>query len=80
MDDVTRILRAVRDLFFRVAETGAALIALIVVVYILLGAASGDYVISVVANLSLLIDAVSSQTLIAVVLIAGLIFFARRRG
>lgn len=80
MDEMMRILRAIRDLFFRVAETGVALIALIVVVYILMGAGSGDYVLSVVTNLSLLIDAVSSQTLIAVVLIAGLIYFARRKG
>lgn len=80
MERMMATLKAMRDVFLRVTETGLAFVALIVLVYILLGEHSGDYVISVIANISLLIDAISPQTLIAVVLAAGLVLILKRRG
>ena len=50
-------------MFLRVTEADFALVALIVLVYILLGEDAGPYVISVVTNLTLLVGAVTPRRL-----------------
>jgi hypothetical protein len=69
MDEFLRQLTNVKRVIFAVAEIGFALVALIVLAYILLGADAGPFVVSVITNLSLLIDAVGTQTLIAVAIV-----------
>lgn len=69
MDELLRHLDNVKRIFFAVAEAGFAFVALIVLAYILLGADAGPFVVSVIANLSLLIDAVGTQTLIAIAIV-----------
>ena len=80
MQAVTEFLTAVRGIVFRFVEAGAALVAVIVLVYLLLGEASGWYVNSVVDNLIILIEKISGQTLVAValVIVAYAIFRGRR--
>ena len=51
---------------------GLVLVVLILV-YLLLGAASGDYVISVMANVSLFVSAVTPQAIIGAALVFGLV-------
>jgi len=79
MDKLLEGLRQIRLVFLAVTETGLALVALIVTVYLLLGADSGTFVLSVMANLSLLVDAVSPQAIIAVAIVVGFISFLRSK-
>ncbi|MFN0114417.1 MAG: hypothetical protein ACKVPY_07060 [Paracoccaceae bacterium] len=79
METFLRHLNAVKRLFLAVTETGFALIGLIVLAYLLLGADAGPYVTSVVANLSLLIDAIGEETLIAIAIVLALGLALRRR-
>jgi hypothetical protein len=65
--------------FVEVTEAGFTLVAFIVLVYILLGADSGPYVVSVVANIALVSDALGPETLVAVAIAATLLYLLRRK-
>ncbi len=80
MATILRYLATVKQMFVTVSETGFALVGLIVLLYLLLGADAGPYVTSVIANLSLLIDAVGQQTLIAIAIIYAILQALKRRG
>lgn len=60
-----------------VTKTGFSLVGLIILVYLLLGEDSGPYVVSVITNISLFVSAVTSQALIAFVIVAGLLYFGK---
>ena len=60
-----------------VTKTGFSLVGLIILVYLLLGEDSGPYVVSVITNISLFVSAVTSQALIAFVIVAGLLYLGR---
>ena len=62
----------------RAAELMALLLVVLVLVYLLLGEASGDYVVSVMTNVSLLISAVTPQAIIGLALIAAVVAYLRR--
>ncbi len=79
MDKVIAALSTLKTLFLAIAETGLALVAVALVVYLLLGGNSGDFVIAVVTNTSLLVQALSAQALIAVALIVAVFMLARNR-
>jgi hypothetical protein len=53
-------------------------LVVLVLVYLLLGEASGDYVVSVVTNVSMLVSAVTPQAIIGVSLIAAVVAYLRR--
>jgi hypothetical protein len=80
MDALLRHLADVRRLFIAVAQTGFALIALIVLLYLLLGADAGPWVGSVIANLSILVDAIGQQALIAIAIIFAAALIWKGRG
>ena len=65
--------------FLQVTEAGAALVAFIVLIHILLGAAAGPYVASVIANLTGLIAAIGAEALVGVALVLALLHLAGRR-
>ncbi len=67
-------------MFLRVTEAGFALVAFIVLVYILLGEDAGPYVISVVTNLILLVGAVTAQALVGIAIVLGLVYLLKTRG
>lgn len=67
------------DLFLRIAEAGFALVAIIVLTYILLGEASGPFVISVIANIVLLIGVITPEALVGIALILGLVYLIKNR-
>ena len=72
-------LTTMRGFFLAVAETGLALVAFVLVVYLLLGGDSGDYVISVVTNVGLLVQAISAQALVALALIVAVAMLVRNK-
>ena len=71
--------KAASAVLFRICEILALLVALFVLIYLLLGETSGGYVISVVANLSLLVSAVTPQSLIGIGIIFGLYLIWKNR-
>lgn len=78
MSELLGYLGMIKRLSLAVAEAGYAIVALIVLVYLLLGADAGPYVVSVITNLALLIDAVGQQTLIAIAIVFALGLALRR--
>ena len=72
-------LTTLRGFFLAVAETGLALVAFVLVVYLLLGGDSGDYVISVVTNVGLLVQAISAQAMVALALIVAVAMLVRNK-
>jgi hypothetical protein len=79
MKKTLAFLQQFRVLLFAAAETGFAMVAIIVVVYLLLGADSGGFVLSVMANISLFVDAVTPQAFIGAALVLGFITVLRSR-
>lgn len=78
-ESLTGFLTAAKRSFVEVTEAGFTLVAFIVLVYILLGADSGPYVVSVVANLSGLVTVLTPQALVAVAIVVALTYVLRRR-
>ena len=74
-----RGLAMMTGLFLRITEAGFVFVAFIVLIYILLGADSGGYVISVVSNLTGLIGAIGSQALVGIAIVLALLHLARRQ-
>ena len=79
MQKILNALQATKIVLLRVAETGLVLVGFIVIVYLLLGEDSGPYVISVIANLSLFVSAVSSEAILGVAILAALVLFLRKK-
>ncbi|GEM_PF-242261 len=77
MKKVEKAFKMLSSLFMQVTETGLALVAVIVVAYLLLGENSGDFVISVVTNIALLVSAVSAPAFVGGAIIIGLIYMLR---
>ena len=73
MDNLSRRLAALQKIMISVTKTGFSLVGLIILVYLLLGEDSGPYVVSVITNISVFVSAVTSQALIAFVVVAGLL-------
>ena len=69
MKQLDSYLVKLRSWLLRAVELMGLLLVVLVLVYLLLGEASGDYVISVVTNASLLISAVTPQAIIGLSLI-----------
>ena len=79
MEKFLRMMSTLKSLFYQVTETGFAFVAFIVLVYLLLGEDSGAYVISVIANLTLLIGAITPEALIGIAVAAALLYLVRKR-
>ena len=52
---------------------------LLVLTYLLLGEDSGDYVISVVTNVSLFVSAVTPQAIVGVAIVVGVLAYLRSK-
>jgi len=78
MQKMIETLGTVKSAFVAVTEAGFALVAFIVLVYLLLGEDAGPYVISVVANITLLINAITAQAMVAVALVLVIYYLMRR--
>ena len=69
MDELKAQLLKIRTLVVLIAEIGIGLVAIIAISYLLLGENSGDYVQSVIKNLSLVVDVLKPETVVSVVLL-----------
>ena len=78
MKQLDSYLVKLRSWLLRAVELMGLLLVVLVLVYLLLGEASGDYVVSVVTNVSLLISAVTPQASIGLALIAAVVAYLRR--
>ena len=78
MKQLDSYLVKLRSWLLRAVELMGLVLVVLVLVYLLLGEASGDYVVSVVTNASLLISAVTPQAIIGLALIAAVVAYLRR--
>ena len=78
MKHLDSYLVKLRSWLLRASELMGLVLVVLVLVYLLLGEASGDYVVSVVTNVSLLVPAVTPQAIIGVALIAAVVAYLRR--
>lgn len=78
MKQLDSYLVKLRSWLLRAVELMGLLLVVLLLVYLLLGEASGDYVVSVVTNVSLLISAVTPQAIIGLALIAAVVAYLRR--
>jgi hypothetical protein len=69
MEELKAQLLKIRTLVVLIAEIGIGLVAIIAISYLLLGENSGDYVQSVIKNLSLVVDVLKPETVVSVVLL-----------
>ena len=78
MKHLDSYLTQLRSWLLRAAELMSLVLVVLILVYLLLGEASGDYVVSVMTNVSLLISAETPQAIIGVALIAAVVAYLRR--
>ena len=78
MKHLDNYLTQLRSWLLRAVELMSLVLVVLILVYLLLGEASGDYVVSVMTNVSLLISAVTPQAIIGVALIAAVVAYLRR--
>ena len=79
MNKIDKYLAQLRSVLLRGAELMGLVLMVLILVYLLLGEASGDYVISVMTNISLFISAVTSQAIIGVALVVGAVNYLRKK-
>jgi hypothetical protein len=78
MKHLDSYLVKLRSWLLRASELMGLVLVVLVLVYLLLGESSGDYVVSVVTNVSMLVSAVTPQAIIGVALIAAVVAYLRR--
>ena len=69
MDAMVEILGMFQKLVWKIIEIGFALIVVLVILYALLGEQSGDFTVSVITNLSLMISALPPESLASVIVL-----------
>jgi hypothetical protein len=79
MKNFDEAAKSAKTMLFRICEILALLVGLLILVYLLLGEASGTYVIGVVTNVSLFVSAVTPQSLIGIALIFGMYLIWKNR-
>ena len=79
MTKMEKVMTQIRWSLFRAAERLGLIILVLVLIYLLLGEDSGDYVISVVTNVSLFVSAVTPEAVVGVAIIVGLFAYLRRK-
>ena len=68
MTNFDNLTKKVKFALFRVVEMLALTVAILMLLYLLLGETSGEYITSVAVNVSLLISAVTPEALAAIAL------------
>ena len=77
MSKMDKLFTQIRSLLLRGAEGLGLLLAVLVLTYLLLGEDSGDYVISVVTNISLFVSAITPQAIVGVAIVVGVLAYLR---
>ena len=68
VNDFDNFTKKAKFVLFRIVEVLALTVAILLLLYLLLGEASGNYITSVAVNVSLFISAVTPEALAAVAL------------
>ena len=79
MNKIDKYLVQLRSVLLRGAESMGLVLVVLILVYLLLGATSGDYVISVMSNISLFISAVTPQAIVGVAIVFGLVNYLQKK-
>tara|TARA_B100000768_G_C11252427_1_gene364696 strand:- start:1368 stop:1607 length:240 start_codon:yes stop_codon:yes gene_type:complete len=79
MNKIDKYLVQLRSVLLRGAESMGLVLVILILVYLLLGAASGDYVISVMSNISLFVSAVTPQAIVGVAIVFGLVNYLQKK-
>jgi hypothetical protein len=79
MNKFDDFMNRLRSVLLKSAESMGLIIVILIMIYLLLGEASGPIVIGVVANVSLFVSAVTPQALIGAALIIGVIYYYREK-
>ena len=79
MTKMDKMLAQIRSLLLRGAEGLGLIVVILVLTYLLLGEDSGDYIISVVTNVSLFVSAVTPQAIVGVAIVVGILAYLRSK-
>ena len=79
MNDFDNLTKKTKLILFRIVEVLALTVAILLLLYLLLGEASGNYITSVAVNISLFISAVTPEALAAVALGIALYSYFHKR-
>ena len=79
MNKTDKYLAQLRSALLKGAESMGLVLVVLILVYLLLGAASGDYVISVMGNVSLFVSAVTPQAIVGAALVFGLVNYLQKK-
>ena len=79
MTKMDKMLAQIRSLLLRGAEGLGLILVILVLIYLLLGEDSGDYIISVVTNVSLFVSAVTPQAIVGVAIVVGVLAYLRSK-
>ena len=79
MNKFDDFMNRLRSVLLKSAESMGLIIVVLIMIYLLLGEASGPIVVGVVANVSLFVSAVTPQALIGAALIIGVIYYYREK-
>jgi hypothetical protein len=79
MDEFLTGVERLKTLFLRVGELGALAVGFIVLIYLLLGENSGDFVIGVIANISVMVNVLTPNVLIGAALVVFLLGIAKHK-
>ena len=79
MNDFDNLTKKTKLVLFRIVEVLALTVAILLLLYLLLGEASGNYITSGAVNISLFISAVTPEALAAVALGIALYSYFHKR-
>ena len=79
MNDFDNLTNKTKLVLFRIVEVLALTVAILLLLYLLLGEASGNYITSVAVNVSLFISAVTPEALASVALGIALYSYFHKR-
>jgi hypothetical protein len=79
MDGFEAGIERLRTLCLRVGELGLLAVGLIVLVFLLLGENSGDFVIAVIANISVMVNVLTPNVLIGAALVLFMLVLLKQK-
>ena len=79
MTRIDDFFKKTKSILFKIVEILALIVAILLLIYLLLGEASGNYITSVAVNVSLFISAVTPEALAAVALGIALYSYFHKR-
>ena len=79
MNKMDKFLTQLRAVLLRGAESMGLVLVVLILVYLLLGEESGEYVISVITNISLFVSAVTPQAIVGAAIVLGLVSYLRSK-